>query len=390
MKVSAGDRLQRLLQLFYQCPVGLVEVNEAGVVTMINPAAARMLVPLCRPEEDLREMFPCLERISPGLVGRISSDRSALGRIAAEHRIVIPGGSGRLESFELAVMRLEPDQIVMTVLDVSEERRLADREHEFALAWQESLLGHPDEVDGLEFGIATRSAGSHLGLGGDWCDVIDLPDHRIGLVVGEAAGDDVDTLHMASLLRFSVRSLARRNPDPAELLERVEEVAHHEGALCAQLTYAVLDRERRRIAYSCAGQPPPLVAGDRTTRLLDSAAGPPLCCGGAEPRVTAEDDLDPGDMLLIYSDGLLHRREDAPDTALSRLRLIGQSIAGRPPPAAAPRLIDLLIPEDPLGDDMSVLAVRYRPPAPGDNGTGRAPRGDPLPEPGRDTPGPDR
>lgn len=125
-----GDEHEDLLQFLYQCPVGLVEVDDGGAVHRMNPAAARMLAPV-RGTDDLSGLFGVLGRACPELVGAIVADPGRLGPVGADRRFLVgpsPGtGPASAPVVELQAVRVRPGRVMVVLLDVTEERRLALR-----------------------------------------------------------------------------------------------------------------------------------------------------------------------------------------------------------------------------------------------------------------------
>ena len=135
--MSRATELERLLQFFYQCPVGLIEIDDTGRVDKINPAAVRMLAPALG--GDLAEAFPLLDRLAPGLTDVIRGDPRRLGPLATGRRIIRLPGPAPDPQFELTAVRVDHDRVMLTLVDVSEERRLARREQELAHELQQAM-----------------------------------------------------------------------------------------------------------------------------------------------------------------------------------------------------------------------------------------------------------
>ena len=217
--------------------------------------------------------------------------------------------------------------------------RLYQSEHRIAETLQRSLLPEIPKLDGLRTAARYLASESGADVGGDFYEVIALPDGAVGVAVGDVVGHDVFAAaamgHLRGLLRASVWDVGRyprgqnrrHGHDPAEVLTRVDRLVQGlETATLASLAYARLEplsggAKGWRLRYSSAGHPPLMVRRpDGSTVVLDDAAGVLLGVDDG-PRTTAEVDLEPGSTLLAYTDGLVERRRESLDTGLARLRL---------------------------------------------------------------------
>ncbi|MEU1403312.1 SpoIIE family protein phosphatase [Streptomyces sp. NPDC005728] len=272
--------------------------------------------------------------------------------------------------------RFEPDDVLLAEEIVTRAAVCVDnasryhRERTTALTLQRSLL--PQRLPSPS-AVRTASrylpASGHTGLGGDWFDVIPLSGARVALVVGDVVGHDLQSVVTMGRLRTAVRTLADLDLPPDELLthlddqmnrfldERGDEGSQAPGATCL---YAVYDPVSRRCLLARAAHPPPaLVSADGTVDFVELPGGPPLGLGGVvfEQR---EIELGDGDLLVLYTDGLLESRDQDFDTGLRRMHhvLSGTSPAA-PPQEVCDRLVRALLPER-QQDDVAVLAARVR------------------------------
>jgi Stage II sporulation protein E (SpoIIE) len=217
--VSAGDDLEGLLQFFYQCPVGLLEITDGGAVEKINPAAARMLASALA-GDDLQELFPLLDRLAPRMVAAIQSDPWRLGPLGDGQRLLVPSGFRGDDCLELLAVRVRSDRVMVVLVDVSVERRLAQREHEIVVELQRSMLGRVDPIPGLPVDVTYRTADLGLQVGGDWYDVVGLPDERGGQLVGDVVGHNLQATATMGQLRSAVRAVAPPASTPRGSLTR--------------------------------------------------------------------------------------------------------------------------------------------------------------------------
>src|SRR3712207_3918461 len=146
--MSTGEELERMYRFFYLCPVGLIEVDNAGAVHHVNPAAVRMLTPV--PGGDLlaHDLVLVLDRLAPGLGALVGTRPGELGPLGPGRRIELPGSSAHpAVHVEVQLHRVDPERVVVVLQDVSAEHRLAEREHEIAVELQRSLLRQVDVPD---------------------------------------------------------------------------------------------------------------------------------------------------------------------------------------------------------------------------------------------------
>ncbi|WP_351222673.1 SpoIIE family protein phosphatase [Streptomyces sp. NPDC002133] len=206
---------------------------------------------------------------------------------------------------------------------LNEELRQAHaRERQVALTLQEAMLHSPDLARHPNIAVRYLPAIGSLNVCGDWYDVVNLSAGRFAVAVGDVVGHGLEAATVMGMLRSALSAAARTSGGPAKALEVLGLYARSvDGALATTAVLAMVDTRSRRISYSCAGHPPPiLLHSDATYELLDHATDPPL---GARPdhvpRPEAGVSYTPGDTLVLYSDGLIERRGEDVDVGLARL-----------------------------------------------------------------------
>lgn len=242
--------------------------------------------------------------------------------------------------------------------------RRYDAEHDAAVVLQRALLpAFLPELPGVSVAVRYLPATGELAVGGDWYDLFALGDGRIGLVVGDVVGRGVKAAAAMGSLRSAMRALAEVLPEPSALLRAFEQhVPTIPDALCATMVYAVVDPAAGRVTYVRAGHPPPLLLHEAgTAELLEGAVSPPLGVTGGTPATGVTVAVEPGDTLVLYTDGIVERRGEAVTIGLERLRAVGAAAAKLHPEACCDRIVADLLGDEGHGDDAAVVAVRLEP-----------------------------
>jgi hypothetical protein len=196
-----------------------------------------------------------------------------------------------------------------------------------------------------------------LAVGGDWYDVIELAHDRRALVVGDCVGHGLEAATVMTQLRSAARAMLLDGGDPAAVLEGLDAfAASTSGAMCSTAACAVIDHHDQVITYALAGHPPPLLISPTESTWLDSARGLPLAVDSSRPRENATMQLERGDMLVMYSDGLVERRDESFDVGLERLRTAAEHRYGSAADTVADGLLNDLL-SDGTADDI-VLVVK--------------------------------
>lgn len=238
-----------------------------------------------------------------------------------------------------------------------------DEQRTVATTLQRSMMAQtlPDDPR-LGISACYRPAIDGLDVGGDWYDAFVLDDDRIALVVGDVVGRGLHAAAAMGQLRSAVRALAMADSGPAELLERLDRfVEGVEAATTSTMVYAEVDLRDGSVLFACAGHPPPvLVDGQgRSAPLWDGRSAPLGAQFGVGPRPEATIRLTQGSRLVLYTDGLVERRDQPLDLSIDLLAEQVQAWAERPIAALADGVADALLGAGPTGDDVCVLAVAF-------------------------------
>ncbi len=198
---------------------------------------------------------------------------------------------------------------------------------------------------------------SNLTVGGDWYDVIALGEGHRGLIVGDCVGHGLEAATAMGALRNVSRALLGDGDGPAEVLDSLHRFATTmPAATYATVVCAIVDLPAQTITYSNAGHPPPLLVHDGEMTWLDQARTTPLAFADPE-RCEATVDVTPGDLLVLYTDGLVERRGENIELGLQRLAGCAVACWQEPVQHIADRLIAELVGSTPR-DDVALVVKR--------------------------------
>jgi anti-sigma regulatory factor (Ser/Thr protein kinase)/putative methionine-R-sulfoxide reductase with GAF domain len=232
-----------------------------------------------------------------------------------------------------------------------------EHEHSVAMALQRSLL--PAQV--LNFaGVsgAARYMPASYEVGGDWYDFFQLPRGRFGMAIGDVVGHGLRAAALMGQLRTALHAYALEGHSPGQTLLLVDRyIRSMPNSAMATAAYAVLDSETGVLQLASAGHLPPLVIQGGTGRILAIPPSPPL---GAFPYASWTDhetELEAGETLLFFTDGLVER----PGTPLmeSISRLLSVTAQAADAEEACQLAVDQMIPFGRLRDDIAIAAMHY-------------------------------
>ncbi|MFD5385823.1 SpoIIE family protein phosphatase [Streptomyces sp. NPDC127074] len=299
-------------------PVGeIARYEPTRVITQCVREARPILVPHVT-EQDVRRIARnddaarvlLREGVHSYLAAPLIARGSVLGTLSL-HRTINP------RPFDEEDLTLACELAIRAALCI-DNARLYARERDAALTLQRSLLSQqPRDLDGLE--IASRYLPAVSAAGGDWFDVLPLPDGRVGLVVGDVMGKGIHAAAIMGQLRTATRAFSRLDLPPAQVLCHLDEITPSLGESIATCLYAVCDPRTGRCEMSTAGHlPPVLVQPGGEAELIDIPTGAPLGVGGV-PFASVERELAEGALLALFTDGLVEKRHQSIDVGLHTL-----------------------------------------------------------------------
>ncbi|MDJ1138549.1 ATP-binding SpoIIE family protein phosphatase [Streptomyces iconiensis] len=246
-------------------------------------------------------------------------------------------------------------------VEAAERLRTSERrQREAAVTLQRSLLPQElEQPDDLRVAATYQPGGTEAAVGGDWYDVITLGAGRTALVIGDVMGRGVRAAAVMGQLRTAVRAYARLDLPPHEVLQLLDGLAAEIDAnQIATCVYAVHDPNEGRLSYASAGHVPVLVRDpDGTVHRASEHTGPPLGTGGWL-HTSGALPLAPGATAVLYTDGLIERRDADIDEGVEALERAFSGATGSPEIICDRilRALDITAEHD---DDVALLVLQH-------------------------------
>jgi PAS domain S-box-containing protein len=238
-----------------------------------------------------------------------------------------------------------------------------ERERRIAQTFQNAVLPRRlPALAGMRFDALYEPGKAEALVGGDWFDAFRLADGRIVITIGDVVGSGLAAATAMGEARQSIRGAAAINPDPAVLLDAADRIlADSSEDRFATAWVGIVDPIDFSLRYASAGHPQPMVRDpDGNVRVLDGD-GLPLGLAGTltQRRNTFTAFIEPGSLLLLFTDGLIESTRDA----LRDEALLAAALAATAPSMATARsLRDAVLGDEAAHDDVAILLVAFMQP----------------------------
>jgi hypothetical protein len=250
--------------------------------------------------------------------------------------------------------------VAVLCVETVERAERYDADHELVVTMQRRLLGELPSLSGIEMSARYLPATTNLAVGGDWYEGLLLGRTRMALAVGDVTGHGIAAAADMALIRGMVSALIHSGVAMPDVFYELSAVlSQRTGLLLASAALVVADIEGDTVTFATAGHPPPLLRlPDGEIRRLDSAHSPIIGIPGTR-RVADTAPFPEGSTLVMYTDGLVERRdrsvEDGIDLAIAHLRGLAGDVSGD---AVVEALIGELV-DDVAEDDIALLVVQH-------------------------------
>lgn len=190
--------------------------------------------------------------------------------------------------------------------------RLYEAEHNIADTLQKALLTIPKQVGGMEFGHLYRSATEAAMVGGDFYDIFELENDKVGIIMGDVSGKGLEAATLTSLVKDTIKALSYNEDTPATILKRTNSVLYNVSSpeMFITIFFGILDKKTNTMTYCNAGHPPAIIKRQSEVVLLHGCS--PAVGAFASPHhfVDRQEKFVKDDIIILYTDGVTESRSD--------------------------------------------------------------------------------
>lgn len=242
-----------------------------------------------------------------------------------------------------------------------ENARLYEGQRNIAHTLQEAILTLPAKIKGIEVGHLYRSATETTEVGGDFYDLFELAEDKIGITIGDISGKGLEAAALTSLIKNSVKAYAHVYPSLKVIMEKTNHlvVDATDESMFATLFFAVLDIRTGAMSWSRAGHSAPIFVRESGQHLLMDGS-PPVGAFYETEFTEHQLHLQPGDSLVMYTDGVTEARAGQQLFGEKRLLKTVEELQALPAQELVERIYEKILDfsSGRLTDDVAILAVK--------------------------------
>ncbi|HEX3005049.1 MAG TPA: SpoIIE family protein phosphatase, partial [Angustibacter sp.] len=328
---------------------------ETSAVQVLNGTAFAELTTMFEPDAEPLRMLAALD-VHSAVVLPLSGPEESVGMLS----VVNTTARGEFVDEDIELLR----EMAARAGIVLDRARLYRQQRAVAETLQRSLLRPPQARPDVALSVAYVPAAEVAQVGGDWYDAFNQPDGSTTVVIGDVMGHDLLAAAAMGEMRTLVRALAARHGGhPARTLVDVESVMQQLGeeTLATVFVGRVApsdDGGGLELQYCLAGHPPPLLvhADGEVETLDDNGSADPLLGIGHIGRRQYTVPLRDRDLLVLYTDGLVERRDQPVDEGIALLRSTLSELGAANPEAVRDKVLARLLPAR-AEDDVALLVL---------------------------------
>lgn len=296
----------------------------------------------------------------------VKHDIGAFALVPLKSRGEVTGAMGFCWDADVQFCEAQHDLLQKLELSLSlalENARQFASERHLTRQLRGAFFGAPATVPGFEMGHLYHAISGVSYVGGDFYDVIPLEDGRLGVLIGDVAGHGVEAAGLTALVKSAMRSEAIKLPSPQLVMDHANELVIRgaEPHEFVSAFFGLIDGATGHMAYSLAGHPPPvIVRADGVPVLLPDDGGVLGAMSGM--RYDNHDaHLGVGDLLVLYTDGLVDARSPRGETFGTDRLLHACARAATEPATTVPESLFMSafgFSDGRLSDDIAIVALR--------------------------------
>ncbi len=251
-----------------------------------------------------------------------------------------------------------------TTISVSvENARLYETERHIADTLQGALVSLPDEIRGLDVAHAYRSATQLARIGGDFFDVFEISRGTAVVIIGDVSGKGIEAATFTAMARSTIRAFVHSYDAPGAALTAANLAITAQTGEVRFVTAVlmIIDLATGRARVACAGHPAPILCSANGCEDDHDERNPPLGVVPEQRFTDYEIVMSPGDLLVLFSDGLIDARRGTDSFGEEGVRTVLDELGGAKPQMVVERLLarSQAHADGIATDDVAVLAIRY-------------------------------
>lgn len=260
---------------------------------------------------------------------------------------------------DVTLLQLAADRAALAI----DNARISEQRAVTAIMQRTLLPDALPQVPGMRFSAKYLPAGSGIKIGGDWYDVFQLANGDLAFVIGDVVGRGVLAASVMAEARTALRAYMMQGHELTRVVSMLNELLVSMGrSRGATLSILALDPEAEELEAVIAGHLPPLlIKPDGQALLLEQRHGLPVGVRGGHEYQSSRHPFPTGSRLLLYTDGLIERRNESIDAGFERLIDAAEAAAEQAGSPLADGVYRALLDETPLEDDVALLAIETVP-----------------------------
>lgn len=256
------------------------------------------------------------------------------------------------------------DKLAATVSLAIENANLYAAERHISQTLQEALLTMPENIPGLDFSYLYHSASQSSKVGGDFYDLFELEHNRVGVTIGDISGKGLPAATLTSLVRNVIKVYSYEENLPASVMTKTNKIVLKSTRvdIFTTVLFGILDLNTGLFTYCCCGHPPAIIKKQENKALMLEANSPAIGVLASLNFVSSVVQLQRGEILILYTDGVTEARRGLEFFGLDRLQQLVTALPAKTPSEVVPTIFNQLtqFTGGNFKDDIALLALSLK------------------------------